>query len=153
LARPGGNITGLASSVGVGLGGKRLELLKEAVPAVSSVFALWHQTSPGLGELRKELEDAARASRVKLQMQEVRDSNDLNRAISSIGKGPTRGVVLVSGAFMRNKLRRIAEITMKSQLPGIYTDRQWAEAGGLMTYGPVRIDEFRRAATYVDKIL
>src|SRR5215475_7404413 len=153
LARPGGNITGLASSVGVGLGGKRLELLKEAVPSISSVFALWHQTSPGLGELRKEMEDAARALRIKLQMREVKDSNDLNRAISSIGKGPTRGVVLVSGAFMRNNLRRIAELTVKSQLPAIHADREWAEAGGLMAYGPVRIDDFSRAATYVDKIL
>lgn len=153
LARPSGNITGLASSVGVGLGGKRLELLKEAVPAVSSVFALWHQSSPGLEGLRKEMVKVARTLRVKLQMQEVKDSNNLDREIFAIGKGHTRGVVLMSGAFMRNNLRRIAELTVRSQLPAIYADRQWAEAGGLLSYGPVRIDEFRRAATYVDKIL
>jgi putative tryptophan/tyrosine transport system substrate-binding protein len=96
LARPGGNVTGLASSVGVGLGGKRLELLKEAVPTISSVFALWHQTSPGLGELRKEMGNAASALGVKLQMQELKDSNNLDYEISNIGKSHTRGVVLVS---------------------------------------------------------
>ena len=153
LARPAGNITGLSSGVGEGLVGKRLELLKEAVPSVSSVFALWHQTSPGLGTLRKEMEDAARALGVKLQFKEVKDSNDLERAFSSIGKGHTKGVILVTGAFMRINVKRIVELAVKTQLPAIYSDRQSAEAGGLLSYGLVRTDEFRRAAWYVDKIL
>jgi putative tryptophan/tyrosine transport system substrate-binding protein len=153
LARPAGNITGLSSEAGVGLAGKRIELLKEAVPSVSSVFALWHQASPRFGAVRKEMDDAARTLGIKLQFQEVKDSSDLDRAFLSIGKGHTRGVVLIMGAFMRNSLRRIVDLTVNSQLPAIYTDWQAAEAGGLMAYGAIRIDEFRRAAIYVDKIL
>jgi putative tryptophan/tyrosine transport system substrate-binding protein len=97
LARPAGNITGLSSETGVALGGKRIELLKEAVPSISSVFALWHQTSPRFGAVRKEMENAARTSGMKLQFQEVKDLDDLDRAFSSIGKGHTRGVVLIMG--------------------------------------------------------
>jgi putative ABC transport system substrate-binding protein len=74
LARPAGNITGLSSEAGAGLGGKRIELLKEAVPSVSSLFALWHQTSPRFGALREEMEDAAQALEMKLQFHEVKDS-------------------------------------------------------------------------------
>ncbi len=154
LARPGGNITGLSSSLGGGqLTGKQLEVLKEIVPSVSSVFALWHQASPGIAAARKEMEDAARALRMKLQLTEVRDTNDFDRVFSSIGKGHTKGLVLVSGAFMRNNMRKIVDLAVKNQLPGVYLDTRFVEAGGLMSYGAVRIDEFRRAATFVDKIL
>jgi putative tryptophan/tyrosine transport system substrate-binding protein len=117
----------------VGLGGKRIELLKEAVPSISSVFALWHQTSPRFGAVRKEMEDAARALGMKLQFQEVKDSNDLDHTFLSIGKGHTRGVVLVMGAFMRNNLRRIVDLTVNSQLPAIYSD--WQAAEGRWSHG------------------
>jgi putative ABC transport system substrate-binding protein len=154
LARPGGNITGLSSSLGGGqIIGKRLEVLKEIVPSVSSVFALWHQASPGVSAARKEMEGAARALGMKLQLTEIKDTNDFDRVFSSIGKGHTKGIVLVSGAFMRNNLRKIVDLAVKNQLPGVYSDTRFVEAGGLISYGPVRIDEFRRAATFVDKIL
>jgi putative ABC transport system substrate-binding protein len=152
LARPGGNITGLSSRSSE-LGGKRIELLKEAVPSVSSVFALWHQSSLALGTARKEMRDAARALGVKLQMKEVKDSENLGRAFSSVGKGPTSGVILLSGAFMTNNLKRIVDLAIKNRLPVVHALREFAESGGLMAYGPVRIDEFRRAAWYVDRIL
>jgi putative tryptophan/tyrosine transport system substrate-binding protein len=99
------------------------------------------------------MEDAARTLGIELQFQEVKDSNALDRAFSSIGKGHTRGVVLVMDAFIRNNLRRIVDLTVNSQLPAIYTDSHAAEAGGLMAYGAIRVDEFRRAAIYVDNIL
>jgi ABC-type uncharacterized transport system substrate-binding protein len=153
LAQPGGNITGLSSSVGLQVLGKRIELLKEAVPSVQSVFALWHQSIPGLEATRKEMEDAARALRIKVQLQEVKDSNDLERALSSSGGGQTRGLITLTGAFTRNNLRRIAELAMKYRLPAIGGDTQFVEAGGLMSYGAGSIDGFRRVAYFVDKIL
>jgi len=153
LARPGGNITGLSASVGLQVLGKRIELLKEAVPPVQSVFALWHQSIPGLEATRKEMDDAARALRVKVQLREVKDSNDLRRAFSSIGGGQTRGLITLLGAFTRNNLKRIAELAMKNRLPAMGGDTQFVEAGGLMSYGAGSIDGFRRAAYFVDKIL
>jgi putative ABC transport system substrate-binding protein len=86
-------------------------------------------------------------------MKEVKDSSDLGRAFSSIGKGQTRGVILLSGAFMTNNLKQIVDLALKNRLPAVHALGDFAEAGGLMAYGPVRIDEFRRAAWYVDKIL
>jgi putative ABC transport system substrate-binding protein len=153
LARPGGNITGLSASVGSQLFGKRLELLKEAIPSVQSVFALWDQNMPGLEETRKEMEGAARTLGVTLQLQEVKDSNDLDRAFSSIGKGQRRAFMTLRGAFTRNNLRRIVELAMRNRLPTMGGDTQFVEAGGLMSYGAGSIDAFRRAAYFVDKIL
>src|SRR5262249_21764302 len=128
-------------------------LLKEAVPPVQSVFALWHQSIPGLEATRKEMDDAARALRVKVQLREVKDSNDLRRAFSSIGGGQTRGLITLLRAVTRNNLKRIAELAMKNRLPAMGGDTQFVEAGGLMSYGAGSIDGFRRAAYFVDKIL
>jgi putative tryptophan/tyrosine transport system substrate-binding protein len=153
LARPGGNITGLSTSLEGQIMGNRLEVLKEMVPSVSSVFALWHQASPGVSAARKEMEGAARVLGMKLELIEVRDTNDFDRVFSYIGKGQTKGVVLLSGAFMRNNLRKIVDLAVKNQLPAVYLDTLFVEAGGLMSYGAVRSDEFRRAASFVDKIL
>jgi ABC-type uncharacterized transport system substrate-binding protein len=152
LARPEGNITGLSASVGELLGGKRLELLKEAVPSVTSVNALWHRTSADRSR-GKGMEDAAQALGMTLRIQEVKDSNDLEAAILSVGKGKLKGLTILTGAFMRNNLKKIVDLSVKNQLPAMFTERQFSEAGGLMTYGAIRGDEFRRAATYVDKIL
>jgi putative tryptophan/tyrosine transport system substrate-binding protein len=128
-------------------------VLKEVVPSVSSVFALWHQASPGVSVARKEMEDAARALGMKIQLTEIKDTNDFDRVFLSVGKGHTKGIILVSGAFIRNNMRKIVDLAVKNQLPGVYSDMRSVEAGGLISYGPVRIDEFRRAATFVDKIL
>jgi ABC-type uncharacterized transport system substrate-binding protein len=153
LARPGGNITGLSSSLEGQLMGKRLEVLKETVPSVSSVFVLWHEASRGVAAARKEMADAAQALGIQLQLTEVKDTHDFDRVFSSIGKGHAKGVIFVSGAFMRNNTRKIVDLAVKNQLPGVYLDTHSVEAGGLMSYGAVRIDEFRRAASFVDKIL
>jgi len=153
LGRPGGNITGLTTSIGSQLFGKRLELLKEVIPSVQSVFALWHQSMPSLDETRKEMEDAARASGVTLQLREVKDSNDLPRAFSSIGRSQRKAVMTLRGAFTRNNLKPIAELATKNRLPAMGGDAQFVEAGGLMSYGAGSIDGFRRAAYFVDKIL
>jgi putative ABC transport system substrate-binding protein len=152
LARPGGNVTGI-SNLASELGGKRVEVLKEIVPSVSSVFALWHQASPGVSPARKEMESAARALGMKLQFTELTDTSDFDRVFSSIGKGPTKGLVVVPGAFIRNNMRKIVAMAVKNQLPGVYLDTRFVDAGGLVSYGTVRVDEFRRAATFVDKIL
>ena len=153
LARPGGNITRLSTSIGSQLFGKQLELLKEVIPSVQSVFALWHQSMPGLEETQKEMEDVARTLGVTLQLQEVRDSNDLDRAFSSIGRGQRKALMTLRGAFTRNNLKPIVELATKNRLPAMGGDTQFVEAGGLMSYGVGSIDVFRRAAYFVDKIL
>jgi ABC-type uncharacterized transport system substrate-binding protein len=141
LARPGGNITGL-SFFAPDLIGKRLELLKQAVPGVSRVAALWH---PGdyvermEKDMLTEADRAARALGLRLQVVEARGPEDFDRAFSDM-----------TGARER---RRLVDLAAKNRLPAMYLTREFVDAGGLMSYGPNVADLHRRAATYVDKIL
>jgi len=155
LARPGGNVTGL-SSFGAELVGKRLELLKQAVPGVDRVAVLWF---PGaLGErtdkdMLREAEAAARALAVRLQVVEARGPADFDRAFSDMTRARA-GVltVLPANMFLREH-KRLVDLAAKNRLPAVYTSREFVDAGGLMSYGANQPDLFRRAATYVDKIL
>jgi putative ABC transport system substrate-binding protein len=155
LARPGGNLTGL-SLLSPELGGKRLELLKEAVPKVSRVAVLfWNRQSPGTSLQLKEVEAAAAALRLRLQLVEVRgpEPKDLENAFAAITKARSGALIgLISSRFSNNR-GRIAELAVKNRLPAMYGDQEFAVQGGLITYGPDSRDLFRRAATYVDKIL
>ena len=155
LARPGGNLTGL-SLQSPELGGKRLELLKEVVPKVSRVAVLlWDRQSPGTTLQLKEIDAAATALGLQLQTVEVRgpEPNDLENAFSAITKARSSALIgLLSSRFSNNR-ERIATLALKNRLPAMYGDREFAELGGLITYGPESRDLFRRAATYVDKIL
>jgi ABC-type uncharacterized transport system substrate-binding protein len=155
LARPGGNLTGL-SLQSPELGGKRLELLKEVVPKVSHVAVLlWNRQNRGTSLQLKELEAAAAALGLQLQPVEVRGPvpNDLENAFSAITKARSSALIgLLSPAFSIHR-GRIAELAVKNRLPAMYGDREFAELGGLITYGPDNNDLFRRAAVYVDKIL
>jgi putative ABC transport system substrate-binding protein len=155
LARPGGNVTGL-SSLGPELVGKRLELIKQAVPGVDRVAVLW---LPGaLGErtdkdMLTEADAAARALGVQLIFVEARGPDDFAKAfldMSSAGAGAL--TVLPSNRFLREH-RRLVDLAGKNRLPAVYTSREFVDAGGLMSYGANEPDLFRRAATYVDKIL
>jgi putative tryptophan/tyrosine transport system substrate-binding protein len=153
LARPGGNITGL-STLAPELNGKRLELLKETVPRLSRVAVFGTSTSAGTAQELTEVELAAGALGVKLQYIDVLGPKDLETAFRATSKGRAEaGLMMVSGALASSHRIEIAELAIKSRLPVIYQRREYVEAGGLMSYGADRNDLFRRAATYVDKIL
>ena len=152
LARPGGNITGL-SQIAPELIGKRLELLKEIVPKLTRVAVLWRPEGDSSPLAWKESQLPARALGLELHSMEVRSSDDFAKAF----EGATRAragalVVTPDPVFVRN-LKRIAALAAKNRLPSIFHLRAFADAGGLVTYGVDRSDMFRRAATYVDKIL
>jgi putative tryptophan/tyrosine transport system substrate-binding protein len=152
LARPGGNITGL-STLAPELSGKQLELLKEIVPKLSRVAVIGISTEPGNAQRLKELELAAGALKVKLQYLDVRSSKDIETAFQTAAKGRADGIVMLGSAVFNTHRIRIVELAVKSRLPATYTRPEYVEDGGLMTYGPSINDLFRRAATYVDKIL
>ena len=153
LARPGGNITGL-STLAPELNGKRLELLKEIVPRLSRVAAFGTSTSAGNAQELTEVELAAGVLGVKLQYVDVLSPKDFETAFRATGKGRAdAGLMMVSGALAGGQRTEIAELAVKSRLPVIYQRQEYVDAGGLMSYGVNRNDLFRRAATYVDKIL
>jgi putative tryptophan/tyrosine transport system substrate-binding protein len=153
LARPGGNITGL-STLAPELSGKRLELLKETVPRLSRVAAFGTSTSAGNAEELTEVELAAGAFGVKLQYLDVLGPKDFETAFRATSKERAdAALMMVSGAIAGDHRAEIAELAVKRRLPVIYQRREHVEAGGLMSYGVNRSDLFRRAASYVDKIL
>ena len=152
LARPGGNITGL-SLVNLELGGKRLELLKETVPKLSRVAVLWNATNPVKTLELKSTQVAAGALGVRVTSYEVRGPTDFAPAFAAIAKARSDGLIPLVETRTITHRKQIGEFAVKNRLPMIAELREFAEAGGLMTYGPSILDLYRRAATYVDKIL
>jgi len=152
LARPGGNITGLSSLVAE-LGGKRLELLREVVPRLSRVAVLGTSTNPANAQQLREAELAAGPIGVRLQFLDVLDPKDIETGFRAATKGRADAVLVFGGPFFIPQRTKIAELAIKSRLPAIYNRSEFVEAGGLMTYGASIPDLYRRAATYVDKIL
>jgi putative ABC transport system substrate-binding protein len=152
LARPGGNITGLANLTPE-LVGKRLELLKEVVPRVSRVAVLWKPDNPGAALRMRETEAAAPSLGLKLQPVEVRGPNDFEHAFSAMKKERADALVPLRSALIQNQGKQIVELAAKNRLPAMYDSTEFCEAGGLMSYGAIGADLDRRAATYVDKIL
>ena len=154
LARPGGNVTGL-TNLSPELGGKRLELLKEAVPKVARVAVLYDPAIPSsVHEVKEVLPVAARALRLTIQTWEVRASDDFNRVFAAMGKQRPDGLYVPGGsALIRTNGKRIAGFALKRQLPSVYGSTEYVDAGGLMYYGADLVDSYRRIAYYVDKIL
>jgi putative ABC transport system substrate-binding protein len=152
LARPGGNITGL-SNLSPEISGKQLELLKEIVPRLSRVAVIGTSTRPGNTQSLKEIELAAGAFGVKVQYLDVQKSKDIETAFRAASKGRADSVLVFGGPVFNSQRKQIADLAVKSRLPAIYPRPEFVEAGGLMTYGPSVNDLFRRAATFVDKIL
>jgi len=155
LARPGGNVTGL-SSVAPDLVGKRLELLKQAVPEVSRLAVLWQPGGSGERtdkDLLKAADAAARALGVRPQFVEARGLADFDRAFSEMTRARAGALTVVGSAMFTLERRRLVDLAAKNRLPAMYTLREFVDAGGLMSYGVNMADLFRRAATYVDKIL
>jgi putative ABC transport system substrate-binding protein len=152
LARPGGNITGLAT-LSSELSGKRLELLKEIVPKLSRVAVFGTSTFPGTAQALRETELAAGAFGVKLQYLDVLSPKDIETAFRAASKGRADAVLVLQSPVATSQRTQVADLAVKSRLPAIYDRREFVEDGGLMTYGVSSTDLFLRAATYVDKIL
>jgi len=153
LARPGGNITGLATFAPE-LSGKRLELLKEIVPRLSRVAVLGNSAQPGNAQTLREVELAAKAFGVQLQYLDILGPKDIATAFQAASKGRADAVlILVAGLVATSERSQIARLAVKSRLPMIYDRPEAMGEGGLMSYGVSTADLDRRAATYVDKIL
>jgi putative ABC transport system substrate-binding protein len=152
LARPGGNITGL-SILAPEISGKQLELLKEIVARLSRVAVIGESTNPGHAQQIKEMELAAAALRVKLQTLDIRDPRDFETAFRAARKGRADAVLVLGGPVLNSQRTRVVELAVKNRFPAIYNEQGFVEAGGLMTYGASFNDLYRRAATYIDKIL
>ena len=153
LARPGGNVTGI-TLLNRELGGKRLELLKEAVPKLARVAVLYDPANPyNKRELKEGLPVAARSLGLTIQPWPIQDANALEKELAAMGKQRPDGMYSTSSRQMIAIERRIAEFALKSGLPSVYAWREAVEAGGLMYYGADRADSYRRVAYYVDKIL
>ncbi len=152
LAKPGGNVTGL-SGLTPELEGKRLELLKEAVPKLSRVAVLRNPANPFTTIAWKAMQPGAEALGVKLQPVEARDPKDLDRALARIKAAHPDGLVVIADRFLLLYRASIVQFVVKNRLPGMFPFREFAQEGGLMAYGPDYADMYRRAATYVDKVL
>ena len=152
LARPGANITGL-SQMAPELSGKRLEVLKEIVPKLSRVAVLWNPEIRVSTFSWEEMQHPARELKVQAHSLEIRSPDDLEKAFEKATKARVDALVIMPDPVTRTNLKRIAELAIKHRLPSVFHIREFAEVGGLMAYGPDRSDLFRRAATYVDKIL
>ena len=153
LARPGGNVTGL-TNLARELGGKRLELLKEAVPKLARVAVLYDPANPGsVLEVKEVLPVAARALGLTIQPWEVRDADDFERVFAALNKQRPDGLYVLGGPLMSANEKRIVGFALKSRLPSMYSSREAVDAGGLMSYGADLADSYRRVAYYVDRIL
>jgi putative ABC transport system substrate-binding protein len=155
LARPGGNITG-SSFLGAELVRKRLELFKDAVPGMTRVAVLVRPGDPSEATVNSMLEDAnaaVRVSGVQLQRLNAQGPHEFERAFAAMSRERVGGLMLVPSAMFFDERRRIVDLAIKNRLPAMFFFREFADAGGLMSYGPNFGELFRRAATYADKIL
>jgi putative ABC transport system substrate-binding protein len=152
LGRPGGNVTGLTTQ-DADLGGKRLQLLLEAVPKVSRLAQLVDETSAGTRLIGKGTKAAAVAMGIQLQSLGVRDPSELDQAFAAMKAARAGALVVESSSMLFASRERLAELALRNRLPTMFAQRQYAEAGGLMAYSADFADLYRRAATFVDKIL
>jgi putative tryptophan/tyrosine transport system substrate-binding protein len=154
LARPGGNVTGF-TNFSRELGGKRLELLKEAIPKLVRVAVLYDPAVPGTTrEVKEDLPAAARALGLTVRSWEVRAADDFEKVFAALNKQRPDGLYVPGGGQLMNaNMKRIAGLALKSRLPSVYNSREYVDAGGLMSYGADQAESYRRVAYYVDRIL
>ncbi|MCC7484430.1 MAG: ABC transporter substrate-binding protein [Burkholderiales bacterium] len=151
LAHPGGNITGL-TTMSPQLAGKRLELLKEIVPGLSRVAVLWNPESAVGVEQWKESQLPARQLGIRLQSLELRHRDELDKVLEEAIRTRAGALVAFAGSTVTSNLKRIADFAVRNRLPSIFQYSYYTDAGGLAAYGPDRLDLYRRAAGYVDRI-
>ena len=153
LARPGGNVTGL-STLSRELGGKRLELLKEAVPKLARVAVLYDPANPGsVREVKEDLPVAARALKLTIQPWEVRDADGFEKVFAAPNKQRPNGLYVLASPLVFLNQKRIAGLAIKSRLPSVRGTGGWVEAGGFMSYAANQLESYRRVAYYIDRIL
>ena len=153
LARPGGNVTGI-TILARELGGKRLELLKEAVPKLARVAVLYDPAaSATVHEVKEVLPVAARALGLTVRSWEVRDADGFEKVFAALNKERPDGLYVPGGPLMNANQKRIVGFALKSRLPSVYGRREAVDAGGLMSYGADEADSYRRVAYFVDRIL
>jgi putative ABC transport system substrate-binding protein len=150
LAKPGGNVTGL-TLMASDLTGKRLEILKESVPKMKTVAAIWSLRAVATGF--KDAEEAAKALSLRLRSVRVQSAQELDAAFGKIAKAGDQGLLLILSPLATLNSKRIAALALQHRLPGMFPTKQFTEDGGLMSYGTSTGDLYRRAAIYVDKIL
>jgi putative ABC transport system substrate-binding protein len=153
LARPGGNVTGVSYSVGADIFGKDLELLKEVVPKIRRVAVLSNPGGPAQPLIISNIKAAARSLGLQLQLVEARGSADFDGAFAAMARERAGALFVLTDPVFIPHRARLVNLAAKNRLPSIFTQRADVEAGGLMSYGPSFADMYRRAATYVDKIL
>jgi putative ABC transport system substrate-binding protein len=152
LARPGGNVTGM-SLMAPDLGGKRLELLKDVLPRLSRVAVLWNAANPYSALVFKETQAGGQTLGIEVQSLEVRDPDDFDGTFEAVRRQHPEALITVEDPLTVGHRKRIADFAVAQQLPSLHGVREFAAAGGLMSYGASLADLFRRAAGYVDKIL
>ncbi len=153
LARPGGNMTGLVLAFGEGFVGKWLEILKDAVPTVSRLGVLWNPEAPGIGARVSELGTAASRLGLVVRLFPARSADELGTAFAAMRKAAVGGLIVLTDPLTLRHRLQIVHSAADVRLPAVYGFEEFARVGGLMAYGPSVVDEARRAATYVDKIL
>ncbi len=152
LARPGGNITGLSAMVSE-LGGKRVELIKQALPHIARIGLLTNGGNPTIVTAWPAIESAARALRLEARLLDVRKTEDLEPAFETATRQRVEALVVGLDSVTLTNFKRIAELATRHRLPSIYPARDFVDAGGMMAYGTNYADLYRRAATYVDRVL
>ena len=153
LARPGGNVTGV-SGFAPELGGKRLQLIREILPKADVIGVLANLTNPTTPPVVRAVETAARQLSVRVHVVDVRKARDLAGAFDKIARlGRTDALIVVSDPMLHSNSRRVVELAERHHVPAVYEQRQFPDQGGLLSYGPGRLDRFQRAAVYVDRIL
>ena len=153
LARPGGNITGLSNDPGPEIHTKSLEIVKEAVPAAARVAYLWNPVPPGAETYRKVIESAAMRLGVTLRSFEVRERGEFERAFNAMAGARTDVLVVAQDPLLFSARTEVILHAARRRLPAVYGNREFADGGGLMSYGPNIAHQWRRAASFVDKIL
>jgi len=152
LARPGGNVTGV-SGFAPELMTKRLQLLRELLPKADSVGILANLANPTSPPVVRATETAARHLRIQLHVVDVRDASELVSAFDRLHRHAADALVVVSDPMLHDQSRRLIELAERNRLPAVYEQRLFPDVGGLLSYGPGRLDRFQRAAMYVDRIL
>jgi putative ABC transport system substrate-binding protein len=153
LARPGGNVTGVSMGIGEQFAEKWVELLKEAAPQVSRVAVLWDPNRPAMRAILTATDRAARALGLRVQLLEARDLSEVDQALVAIRREEAEALIVLPSILFGREHRPDSAFMAQSRLPAIYWDRKFAEAGGLMSYGPNVRALMRHAAYYVDRIL
>jgi ABC-type uncharacterized transport system substrate-binding protein len=153
LARPGGNVTGFLISTGAELDGKRLELLREAMPSLTRVAVVWNPRNDANLHKLASLEAPARALGTQIERVQARDVTEIERALAGAGRRRVDAMLTLADAFLWSQRERIVSLAARHRLPAMYPELDFADAGGLMAYGPSVRENFRRAAGYVDRIL